>query len=42
MPLKGVKLAHIIVALIFLPERNLGPLEHAIHQDKTCHWHYNG
>lgn len=39
MPLKGVKLAHFIVVLVLLPE-NLG-LEHAMHQDKTCHWHLN-
>lgn len=41
MPLKGVKLAHIVVALVLLPEENWGPLEHVIHQDKTCHWHLN-
>lgn len=37
VPLKGIKLAHSIVALVLLPQKNLGPLEYASHQDKTCH-----
>lgn len=41
VPLKNAKLAHSIVALDLLPQKNFGPLEHVIHQDKTCHWYLN-
>lgn len=41
VPLKAIKLAHSIVALVLLPQKNLGPLEYASHQDKTCHWYLN-
>lgn len=35
MPLRGAELAHITVALVLLPKKNLGPLEHAIHHGKN-------